>query len=49
VIEIEWNDDRDIARLISDASASAVYIVAVSASAANRTKSWRWPIHTPCA
>src|SRR6478672_8491814 len=48
-IEIEWYDDRLTLRRSSLASASAVYIVAVSASAAKRTKIWRRPDHTPCA
>src|SRR5206468_7106682 len=48
-IEIEWYDDRLALRRSSFASASAVYIVAVSASAAKRTKIWRRPDHTPCA
>src|SRR5690349_174582 len=46
---MEWYDERLTLRRSSFASASAVYIVAVSASAAKRTKIWRRPDHTPCA
>src|SRR3954468_2405120 len=46
---MEWYDDRLTLRRSSLARASAVYIVAVSASAAKRTKIWRRPDHTPCA
>src|SRR3954468_4147285 len=46
---MEWYDERLVLRRSSFASASAVYIVAVSASAAKRTKIWRRPDHTPCA